>query len=105
MSEGDRTEREPYLFSFSLRIIDTLVLAKIFSSIDPFNRIQENQILSFHRRNIAKGKKREGEGGGGSLLETTLDKSFGQNWEVRSLLTLVTSENTMLDDYKGRSLR
>lgn len=99
MPEGDQEQNENPIFFHSP--YDTLILAKISSSnsIDPFNRIGS---YLFTEEISRKKKKKKGEG---SLLETTLDKSFGQNWEVRSLLTLVTSENTMLDDYKGRSLR
>lgn len=97
-------ERALTFLSLSLLYtIDTLV-AKVGSPFLKFDRSFQQirsresriRIGSFFapQRNIAKKKDL-------SLKRRSIEVSG----EVRSLLTLVTSENTMLDDYKGRSLR
>lgn len=97
-----KVTKERALTFLSLSLLYTIdTLGSPFLKFDrSFQQIRSREsrirIGSFFapQRNIAKKKDL-------SLKRRSIEVSG----EVRSLLTLVTSENTMLDDYKGRSLR
>lgn len=97
-----KVTKERVLTFLSLSLLYTIdTLGSPFLKFDrSFQQIRSREsrvrIGSFFapQRNIAKKKDL-------SLKRRSIEVSG----EVRSLLTLVTSENTMLDDYKGRSLR